>query len=171
MSVADGGVYDNLGLETAWQKCRLIMVSDAGGRLRSDPEPPGDWARDIVRVLEVIDGQVRELRRRQILDALRTGERDGMYVGIGSNLDHCPVPDPLPAEHAVTRELAAVPTRLCPMPVQTRQQLVNWGHALADGWLRACVEPTARRGAAPYPAARLTTPAAPLPGHGIPLSA
>lgn len=31
--LADGGVYDNLGLETVWKRCRTVLVSDGGGRL------------------------------------------------------------------------------------------------------------------------------------------
>jgi NTE family protein len=29
--LTDGGVYDNLGLETAWKRYKTILVSDAGG--------------------------------------------------------------------------------------------------------------------------------------------
>jgi NTE family protein len=28
--LADGGVYDNLGLETVWNRCQTVLVSDAG---------------------------------------------------------------------------------------------------------------------------------------------
>jgi hypothetical protein len=28
-----GGVYDNLGLETAWKRYSTILISDAGGKL------------------------------------------------------------------------------------------------------------------------------------------
>jgi NTE family protein len=28
--LTDGGVYDNLGLETAWKSSRTVLISDAG---------------------------------------------------------------------------------------------------------------------------------------------
>src|SRR3954452_4343168 len=47
----DGGVYDNLGLETVWKRCRTVLVSDAGGKLADDADPPDDWIRQTLRVL------------------------------------------------------------------------------------------------------------------------
>ena len=31
--LSDGGVYDNLGLETAWKRYTTILVSDGGGKM------------------------------------------------------------------------------------------------------------------------------------------
>ena len=150
MSLSDGGVYDNLGPETAWRRCRRIIASDAGGRLGVEGNPHDDWGRHMVRVLKVIDGQVRALRRSQIQDALRRGDRDGIYLGIRTDLADCPVPDPLPVGHGVAQILAEYPTRLTSTPVETRHGLVNWGYALCDGWLRHKLDPTTPRGEFPY---------------------
>src|SRR5262249_34703525 len=43
--LSDGGVYDNLGLETAWKRCDTIFVSDGGGHYQPEPAPHHDWAR------------------------------------------------------------------------------------------------------------------------------
>ena len=32
--LSDGGVYDNLGLETVWKRYKTVLVSDAGGKLQ-----------------------------------------------------------------------------------------------------------------------------------------
>jgi NTE family protein len=37
-------------------------------------------------VLKIIDNQVRTLRKRQIVGSIKAGQRDGMYVGIWSDL-------------------------------------------------------------------------------------
>ena len=37
LTLTDGGVYDNLGIETAWKQYRTILVSDGGGHLVPDP--------------------------------------------------------------------------------------------------------------------------------------
>lgn len=85
--LTDGGVYDNLGLETAWRRHRTVLVSDAGGRLQPDSDPDLDWGRHLVRVLNVVDHQVRSLRKKQVVGAYRIGTRQGAYIGIRSNID------------------------------------------------------------------------------------
>ena len=68
--LSDGGVYDNLGLETVWKRCRTVLVSDAGGHLGAIPAPDRDWARHGIRVANIADSQVRALAppasRRQL---------------------------------------------------------------------------------------------------------
>ncbi|MET0181056.1 MAG: patatin-like phospholipase family protein, partial [Novosphingobium sp.] len=70
ISLTDGGVYDNLGLQQVWGRCRTVLVSDAGGHIADDPAPPGDWARQAKRVLEITDQQVRNLRMIQVVGSL-----------------------------------------------------------------------------------------------------
>ena len=65
--LADGGVYDNLGLETAWKRYTTILVSDGGGKMGPQPKPKHDWARHAYRTLGIIDNQVRDLRKRQVV--------------------------------------------------------------------------------------------------------
>lgn len=156
VSLCDGGVYDNLGVETAWKRYRTLLVSDAGGLMGAEPDVPGDWARGLVRVLSVIDNQVRALRKQQVVGALRAGDRDGMYVGIRSALSGYPVPDPLEAEPAVTRRLAEVSTRLDAMPEELQEQLINWGYVVADAGIRSYVDRGADRGRLPFPDRPLT---------------
>jgi len=43
--LTDGGVYDNMRIETAWKRCRTILVSDGGGKLQPEADPHADWAR------------------------------------------------------------------------------------------------------------------------------
>ena len=68
--LTDGGVYDNLGLETAWKRYRTVLVSDGGGHMRDQPRPSG-LAVQAYRVLDVIDNQVRSLRKRQLIDGYK----------------------------------------------------------------------------------------------------
>lgn len=149
--LTDGGVYDNLGLETAWKRYATVLVSDAGGHLGPEPDPPSDWGRHIIRVLKVIDNQVRSLRKRQVIAAFKTKLREGMYVGIRSETADYPLQDPLPADPAVTLELAATPTRLAAIDEGLQERLINWGYAICDCGLRAHVFPETQRGSLPYP--------------------
>ena len=64
-----------------------------------EPKPKHDWARHAYRTLSVIDTQVRNLRKRQVVAGYLKGERDGTYWGIRSHIGdygppagslHCP---------------------------------------------------------------------------------
>lgn len=152
--LSDGGVYDNLGLETAWKRFDTILVSDAGGKMKPEEEPKEDWARHAYRVLDVIDNQVRSLRKRQLIQSYLDGERKGAYWGIRTNIADYELADPLDCPFAATTELAETPTRLKRLAPLHQERLINWGYAVCDAALRRHVRPgLARPADFPYPAA------------------
>lgn len=136
MVLTDGGVYDNLGLEPAFKRYKTILVSDGGGKMAPDPEPAGDWARHSKRILDIIDNQVRSLRKRQLIDAYINRERSGAFWGIRTDIADYNLPDPLTAPLRQTMKLADTPTRLKRLPRQRQEQLMNWGYAVCDAALR-----------------------------------
>ncbi len=153
ISLSDGGVYDNLGLEQVWKHCRTVLVSDGGGRLADDASPPGDWARQSMRVMEVIDHQVRNLRKRQVVGSLAAGERLGSYWGIRTDIADYVLGNALPAPHAKTMMIAAIATRLRRMDAREQERLINWGYAASDAGMRRYWDrKAAPPGAFPYPA-------------------
>lgn len=151
VSLSDGGVYDNLGIETAWKRYTDILVSDAGGHMGADPTPPNNWAQHVLRVLNVIDNQVRSLRKCQVVEAFKAGQRTGMYVGIRNGISDYPVTDPIPADPAVTHRLATTPTRLDALGEDQQELLINWGYAACDAGLRSYVDQHLPAGQLPYP--------------------
>jgi NTE family protein len=151
--LTDGGVYDNLGLETVWKNYDTVLVSDAGGKLQPEGETATDWGRHVVRVLDVIDNQVRSLRKRQLMDSFDSGTRKGTYWGIRTDIAEYELPDALPAPYERTLQLAEVPTRLERMPPRLQEQLINWGYAVCDAAVRRRVDGSIQPGAFPYPAA------------------
>ena len=154
--LCDGGVYDNLGLETAWKRCRTLFVSDAGGRMAAEPSPKEDWARHATRVLELVDSQVRALRKRQLMGAFKDGSRDGSYFGIRSDPGNFPLPAALPCPPERALELAEVPTRLKSMPAALQERLINWGYLACDLGLRGHHDPTLPAPVSfPYPQAAI----------------
>jgi NTE family protein len=142
--LTDGGVYDNLGLETAWKRYRTILVSNGGGQMPAQARTPTDWFRHTKRVLDLVDNQVRALRQRQVISAyLRprdvqtdTTWRDGAYWGIRTNIVDYGLPDSLPCPHSRTTELANTPTRLKAIPDLLQERLINWGYAVCDAAVR-----------------------------------
>jgi NTE family protein len=136
IKLSDGGVYDNLGLETVWRSCRTVLISDGGGQAADDADPPADWPRQILRVLKVIDNQVRELRKRQAVGSYRAGLRAGTYWGIRSAVADYGLADPLEFDAGEAGELAATPTRLRALAPAVQERLVDWGYVICDTALR-----------------------------------
>jgi len=144
MLLTDGGVYDNLGLETVWKNFTTVLVSDAGGKMSADGNPKGDWARHSMRVLDLIDNQVRSLRKRQLIDSYKRKERHGAYWGVRTNAaDYKPLPPRvLPCPFPRTQVLANYPTRLAAVDGTMQERLINWGFAVCDIAMRTHVDPT-----------------------------
>lgn len=137
--LSDGGVYDNMGLE-ALKRWRTVLVSDAGAKIAPEPEPHTDWPRHAMRVLDLIDNQVRSLRKRHLIADYRRGDLSGCYFGIRTDISKYPgVIDVLGARALDPTPLAGIPTRLQAMPRDVQNRLINWGFAVCDAAIRCHV--------------------------------
>ncbi|MBV9493547.1 MAG: patatin-like phospholipase family protein [Acidobacteria bacterium] len=134
--LTDGGVYDNMGIETAWKRCKTILVSDAGAKMQPDPDPHGDAARHSLRVNSLIDNQVRSLRKRQVVSAYQAKVRDGAYWGMWTSPDEYTAPSQLVLSNEKARELAEVSTRLAKMDGALQERLINFGYGMAERAVR-----------------------------------
>ncbi|MBI3680654.1 MAG: patatin-like phospholipase family protein, partial [Acidobacteria bacterium] len=74
--LSDGGVYDNLGLETIYKRYETLLVSNAGAKMKPDSEPGEDWIFHSKRVADIVDNQVRSLRIRQLVASYRAPAGD-----------------------------------------------------------------------------------------------
>lgn len=143
--LTDGGVYDNLGLETTWKRYRTILVSDGGGRMAATPKPRRDWLMHTRRVLDLIDNQVRALRKRQVIGAYTlprdssTTWRSGTYWGIHTDIANYALADCLPCPREKTMHIAAEPTRLAKLSPARQERLINWGYGVCDAAMRRWV--------------------------------
>ena len=156
--LTDGGVYDNLGLETVWKRYRTVLVSDGGAQFQAEEEPKSDWARHSYRVLDLIDNQVRNLRKRQVVASLQAQpgdahHRKGAFWSIRTAITEYGLADALPCPIDRTTELARTPTRLKRLDDELQERLINWGYAVCDAALRRYVDPNLTKGSFPYPAA------------------
>jgi NTE family protein len=139
--LSDGGVYDNLGLETITKRYTTLLVSDAGQKIAPEPDPHRDWARHSLRVLDTVDNQVRSLRKRQLIDSYQRKDHDGTYWGIRTSYaDYQLTDDPLKCSTKNPVPLAEIPTRLEAMPRNLQDRLMNWGYAICDAALRAHID-------------------------------
>ena len=152
--LTDGGVYDNLGLETAWKSYETIFVSDGGGAVDDEADPERDWARHSYRILSLLDNQVRSLRKRQVIDSYKLGARKGAYWGIRTNIADYALPDAMNCPFDRTIALANVATRLKALDATLQDRIINWGYAVCDAALRKHVDTTLPPPVNyPYPAA------------------
>jgi len=142
LRLTDGGVYDNLGVETVLKNYRTVFVSDGGGLFKIKARPPRGFARGAVRLPSVIDVQVRRLRRRELMAALTSGARSGGFWSVNSPVADLEAPAAtLPVSPARAEQLARVKTRLKRLDEPTLHSLINWGYAVTDAVLRAYVDP------------------------------
>ena len=144
--LTDGGVYDNLGLETAWKEYDTVFVSDGGGATPDDPSPHTDWAMHSYRILQLMDNQVGSLRKRWVVGSYKIGLRKGAYWGIRTDIAEYKLATALPAPLEKTLVLANTPTRLQKIDSALQQRLINWGYAVCDAGLRTYFD-----GSAPAP--------------------
>lgn len=160
--LSDGGVYDNLGIEACWKRYETILVSDAGGQMQGEGKVPSNWLQQSYRVLNVIDNQVRSLRKRQLISSYKNlgtvdfkdGARSGTYWGIRTNITNYDLSDALDCPYDKTIKLAEIPTRLKKLDDTTQKRLINWGYAVCDTAIRKHVDNSLHApGNFPYPEA------------------
>jgi NTE family protein len=139
--LSDGGVYDNLGLETI-KAFPIQLVSDGGRGIEPEPAPHRDWARHGLRILGTIDNQVRSLRKRALVASYRSGEKKGCYWAVRSDAGLYPAAeDPLGTRRRDPTPLATLPTRLAALERGVQDRLINWGYAICDLALRSHIAP------------------------------
>jgi NTE family protein len=152
--LTDGGVYDNLGLETAWKRYKTVLVSDAGGKMDDNPRPGLNWLSHSFRTLSLIDNQVRSLRKRSLIDSYLNGQRSGAYWGIRADIRNYGLDSVLPCPEEQTLRLADIPTRLAGIDRVTQERLINWGYAVCDAAVRKHIDSSLPAPSGfPYPSA------------------
>ncbi|HEV7635095.1 MAG TPA: patatin-like phospholipase family protein [Bradyrhizobium sp.] len=147
--LSDGGVYDNHGLEPIVKRYMTVLVSDGGAPFGRIPEIATDPIRQLQRVFDVTDGQVRALRRRDLINRFYLAKkanlqpvqvdpdaRLGCYWGIETDPSKLAAAGALPTDAATVTRLAHLATRLSDLGSKESRQLVNWGYAICDRSIR-----------------------------------
>src|SRR6185295_8214630 len=105
--------------------------------------PHSDWARHALRINATIDNQVRSLRKRQVVDAFKSGERLGAYWGMWTKPSDYKTPSALTIPDASALALAQTPTRLAELPLATQNRIINYGYGMAERAIRSFYDPMA----------------------------
>jgi NTE family protein len=126
--LVDGGVADNLGVESSMELD--LLVSDAGAATQPISAPALNWFSQFVRVFDIIFEQPDPLR-------LMIVDRDRKVVSWSSRDELRPdsLGEPrwvfAPGIETDVLALATEPTRLRALPDVTQKRLVNWGYLSA----------------------------------------
>lgn len=143
VELTDGGVYDNLGLETAFKRCSVVLVSDAGRPIATEQNPADDWLNHAYRIIEIFQSQILALRKRSLIEAYQRNERGGAYWGLASELKHFGVEDRFgffekdsPWSPYASR-VKSFETRLRAVEPAMQMALINWGYLSCDAALQA----------------------------------
>ncbi|WP_287305854.1 patatin-like phospholipase family protein [Mesorhizobium sp.] len=135
--LADGGIYDNLGLERVWKRCRTILVSNAGRAIPEVGQPTGRWIRQMFRTLNLIQQQAENSRRRLLFGMANHGQRSVAYWSIETPIDSYGVADCLFVPEAQSLTAASMRTRLNVFGAAEIRALLEVGYAGADASVRA----------------------------------
>ncbi|MBP8308718.1 MAG: patatin-like phospholipase family protein [Burkholderiaceae bacterium] len=135
--LADGGVYDNLGLETVWGRYDNMLVSDGGKPFEFDPGSGVFLTDQLGRIRDIGLNQALALRKRMLLEGFKQTDVKGTYWGIGTVIADYGVADAIAVGAQTSREFAEIRTRLNRFTPEEQGRLINWGYAISDAALRA----------------------------------
>jgi NTE family protein len=138
--LADGGVYDNMGLQALLDNVDLMLVSDAGAPFELKLSPKGNYFSQLGRVRDILIDQTRALRKSTLVDDFDAKRRLGTYWGVATQIKDYKV-STLVKDSETTAALQDIPTRLNEFDDRTQGRLINWGYALCDAALRRYIDP------------------------------
>src|SRR5262249_26125763 len=152
MSVSDGGLYDNLGLQPV-ERHGIVLVSD-GGQPFVAGVPRGLFG-NLMAYLAIQGKQAGAVRKRLLIAQFVKKERQGTYWGVGSAVrryksDAAPGYD----KEFATNTIARIRTDMDAFSEAEIAVLVNHGYLLADIAIQVhapqlVAQPTPKR--IPYP--------------------
>lgn len=136
LQLADGGVYDNLGLETIWGRYETVLASDAGKPFELNASQNG-FSPQLFRVMNIGLNQALALRKRTLIDNFKASDGAGAYWGIATDIRKYNLQDVLPVSQSKIEYLSQIRTRLDKFNEQEQCELINWGYAVTDAAIRA----------------------------------
>ena len=124
-----------------------LLVSDGGAPFGRNADIATDPIRQLQRVLDVTDNQVRALRRRDLMARFQAAKnlqpnqidpiaRFGTYWGIDTDPAKVSPTGALPCAEVTVNQLAHLGTRLSDLGETQSKQLINWGYAICDRCVR-----------------------------------
>jgi NTE family protein len=138
MILADGGLYDNLGLEAVWKskKYSHVLCCDAGAPFGVNHKQKGNWYSQLMRMTSIMTDQQRALRKRIFIERLIDEKFKGTYFGISTKITNYKFDDSMTTDSDDSSKLQNLRSRLAAFTPKEQGQLINWGYALTDTAIR-----------------------------------
>ena len=134
--LADGGIYDNLGLEPVWKRYGTLLVSNAGGNFDEDHHP-SDWFSLLLRVINMIHRQAENDRQRALMMLATLGERKVGYWPLRNDGGNYPDPSPVQPSPDDIRAAQDESVRLWSLGAKAFSRMANLGYSLCDSGMRS----------------------------------
>ena len=138
--LTDGGVYDNLGSETVWKRCRKVLVSNAGKPFGFEDKPEHNWLNQSLRLIDILMDQSQDLRERILAHAYEIGARAGAMWGMTPGL-MTPGDPPSILTADELKAALEVPTRLTQFTREQQRVMLKAGYAHAAAAIRKYFTP------------------------------
>lgn len=135
LRLADGGIYDNLGLEPIWRNHAIVLVSDGGAPFAFAPDS-GAWLGQVRRDVAVMGNQSTAVRKRWLIANFLSGQMTGAYWGIASAAAHYDPGAPGYSAALAAEVIAGIRTDLDAFSPAEAAVLQNHGYSLLDAALR-----------------------------------
>ncbi len=133
LSLSDGGVYDNMGLEPVWKNHATVLVSDGGPTFAATPDSGFLW--QLQQYVLILDEQAGAVRKRWLIANFLNRELNGTYWGIGSSAHHYNPDAAGYPKSLVDSVVSRVRIDLDAMSPAEAAVLENHGYTLADAAL------------------------------------
>lgn len=143
VALFDGGVFDNLGLDGVETEMP-ILVSDGGMGFEPHAKVLRNWISQVALTMDIIDNQVRNFRRKSLLESFKSKARSGAYWSASCHITEFSGANKefrASCKPQYTAELAYIPTRLSTLMEMKQERLINWGYAVADASIRTHFDP------------------------------
>ena len=134
--LADGGIYDNMGLEPIWKRYHTLLVSNSGSAFEEEKHPE-DWARLMLRIIGMMHRQAENNRQRPLMLLAKLGERRVAYWPLRNRNTNYPKPSPvIPSADDIARAQDE-DVRLKSLGPKAFARVVNHGYAMCDSATRS----------------------------------
>jgi NTE family protein len=131
-SLADGGIYDNMGVEPIWKRFGILLISNAGDPFNETSHPPKLWPPLLLRILGMIHRQAENNRVRQFIAMAQAAQRQVIYWPLRNDTAQYPKPGDLVLPSGTADGARKEKVRLWRLKPLAGRRLIHHGYALAN---------------------------------------
>ena len=134
--LTDGAIQDPLGMDSTMGQGRTIIVCD-GGSMVMPAADYSDWIGNrLLRSLAIQQHRAVEIRRRWLVEAIRSGQIEGTYIGLSAHHADYGLPDSMGYSVRVAEQIWQMPGGFERIKWDALPLVSNHGYTIADAAVR-----------------------------------